>query len=43
MPSNSNIFLMPNTKSTSSCTSETNVYILNLWACISMIIGIINK
>ena len=30
MPSNSNIFLIPKTKSTFSCISHTNVNILNL-------------
>ena len=34
-PSNSNIFLIPRTKSTFSCISETNVYISNLSSCMS--------
>ena len=42
-PSNSNIFLIPKTKSTFSCISDTKVYILNLCPCISTIIGIMNK
>ena len=42
-PSNSNIFLIPNTKSTFSCISDTEVYISNLCPCISTIVGIINK
>ena len=43
MTSNSNIFFMPNTRSTFSCISDTNVKILNLWPCISITIGIMNK
>ena len=42
-PSNSNIFLMPKTKSTFSCISDTNVYISNLCPCMSTITGIINQ
>ena len=34
---------MPNTKSTFSCISETNVYISNLWSCISIIVGMKNN
>ena len=43
MPSNSNLFLIPKTKSTFSCISNTNEYIFNLCQCISTIVGIINK
>ena len=43
IPSNSNIFFMPNTKSTFSCISETNAYISNLWSWISIIIGMLNN
>ena len=42
-PSNSNIFLIPRTKSMLSCISDTKVYILNLCPCISTVIGIMNK
>ena len=42
IPSNSNILLMPNTKFTFSCISDTNVKILNLWSCTSIIIGMMN-
>ena len=42
-PYNSNIFLIPKTKSTFSWISDTNVYISNLCPCISTIIGIMNK
>ena len=42
-PSNSNIFLIPKTKSTFSCISYTNTYISNMCPCMSTIIGIINK
>ena len=42
-PSNSNIFLIPRTKSMFSCISDTRVYILNLCLCISIIIDIMNK
>ena len=41
--SNSNIFLIPKTKSTFSCISDTNIYTSNLCPCMSTIIGIINK
>ena len=34
-PSNSNIFLIPKTKSTFSCISDTKVYTLNLCPCMS--------
>ena len=43
IPSNSNIFQMPYTKSTFSCISETNVKISNLWPYVSMIIGMMNN
>ena len=43
IPSNLNIFFIPETKSILSCISETNVNISNLWPCISLITGIINK
>ena len=42
-PSNSNIFLIPKTKSTFSCISHTKVYIWNLHPCMSTIIGIMNN
>ena len=42
-PPNSKIFLKPTTKSTLSWISDTKVYISNLYPCISIIIGIINK
>ena len=42
-PSYSNIFLIPKTRSTFSCNSDTKVYILNLCPCISTIVGIMNK
>ena len=42
-PSNSNIFLLPKTKSTFSCISDTKVYTSNLCPYISTIIGIMNK
>ena len=42
-PSNLNIFYIPKPKSTFSCISDTNIYISNLCACVSTIIGIINK
>ena len=42
-PSNSNIFLIPKTRSTFSCISDTSVYILNLCSCISTIISIMNN
>ena len=42
MPSSSNIFLIPRTKSTFSWISDTNVYISNMYPCISTIIGIMN-
>ena len=41
--SNANMFLMPNTKSTFSCISETNVRMSNLWPCLSIIIGMMNN
>ena len=43
MPSNSNMFLIPKTKSTFSWISDINVFILNLYPCISTIIDIMNK
>ena len=43
MPSYSNIFLIPKTKSTFSWISDTNVYMSNLCPCISTNIGIMNK
>ena len=42
-PSNSNIFLIPNTKSTFSCISHTKVYIMNICMCMSAIICIMNN
>ena len=42
-PSNSNTFLIPNTRSTLSWISETMVYISNLCLCMSTITGIINN
>ena len=42
-PSNSDMFLMPNTMSTFSRISDTNVYISNLCPWISKIIGTMNK
>ena len=42
-PSNSNIFLIPKTKSMFSCISDTKGCILDLCLCISTIIGIMNK
>ena len=43
-PSNSNIFLTPETKSMFSCISDTNkVCISNLCSHMSTIIGIMNK
>ena len=43
IPSNSNIFLIPKTKSMFSCLSDNKVYIFNLCLCISTIIGIMNR
>ena len=43
MPSNSNIFFMPNTRSAFSCISDTNVKIMNLWPYISTTIGTVNN
>ena len=43
IPCNSNIFFVPNTKSTFSCISKINVKMSNLWPCISLIIGMMNK
>ena len=34
---------MPNTRSTFSCISETNVKYLNLWPCISITLGMMNN
>ena len=42
-PSNSNIFLIPKTKSTLSCISDTKEYISNLCPCMSTIIGIMKN
>ena len=42
-PSNSSIFLIPNTKSTFSCISDTKVYTLNLCLCMPTIIGIMSN
>ena len=42
-PSNSNRFLIPKTKSTFSCISDSEVYISNLCPCITTIIRIINN
>ena len=42
-PSMSNIFLIPKTRSTFSCISDTKVYISNLYPCMSTIIGIMNS
>ena len=36
MSSNSNMFFMPNTRSTFSCISDTNIKISNLWPFILM-------
>ena len=41
--SNSNTFLIPNTRSTFSWISETRVYISNLCPCVSTITGIVNS
>ena len=43
IPSNSNTFIMPNTKSTLSCISDTNVNTSNLCPCISSIMGFTNS
>ena len=43
IPSNSNIFFIPITKSMFSCISDTNAWISNLFPCISITIGIINN
>ena len=43
MPSNLNIFLIPKMKSTFTWISDTDVYILNVYQCISTTIGIMNK
>ena len=43
MPSNSNIFCMPNTRSTFSCMSNNNVKISNLWPCISITTAMMNN
>ena len=43
MPSNSKMFLIPRAKSTFSWISDANMYISNLYPCISIFIGIINK
>ena len=42
-PSNSKIFLIHITKPMFSCISDTNLYILNLCPCTSVIIGIMNN
>ena len=42
-PSNSYVFLIPKTKSTLSCISDTKVYTSNLCPCMSTIIGITNN
>ena len=42
-PSTSNIFLIPKTRSTFFCISDTNIYVSKLYPCISTIIGIMNK
>ena len=42
-PSNSNILLIPKTKSMFSCISDTKVYISNMCLCISTIISIMNN
>ena len=42
-PSNSNIVLIPNTKSAFLCISDINIYISNLCPCMSTIIGIMNN
>ena len=42
-PSSSNRFLIPRTRSTFSCISETSVKISNLCFCIVMITGIRNN
>ena len=43
IPSDSNMFLAPNTKSMFSWISDTNVYTLNLWPAISTITGIMKS
>ena len=43
IPSNSDTFLMPNTKSTFPCLSETNVKISNLWPGISISFDMMNN
>ena len=43
IPSSSNKVLIPNTRSTFSWISDTNVYISNLCSCISTITGIMNR
>ena len=43
IPSNSNIFLIPKTKSTFQCMFYTMVYTSNLCPCMSIIIGIMNN
>ena len=42
-PSNSNMFLIPNTRSMFSWISDTNVHVSNLCLCMSTIIGIMNR
>ena len=42
-PCSSNTFWIPNTRSTFSWISDTNVYISNLCPCISTITGIMNR
>ena len=43
MPYISNMFLMPNTRSTFSCICDTNVNTPYLWPCIPIIIGMMNN
>ena len=42
-PSSSKRFLIPNTRSTFSCITGTNVKISNLWFCIVIITGMTNS
>ena len=43
MPSKSNIFFMLSTRSMFSCIYDTNVKNSNLWPCITITIGTMNK
>ena len=42
-PSSSNKFLIPNTRSTFSCISDTSVKISNLYFCIVIVMGMTNN